>query len=636
MRTEKQSTGTANPTKSRGASPPAHIRTLPRGATFLLAGFGSVALWLGVLVGFTPPASATTICGPDISGTWAPAGNPYIIACDSTVPAGQTLTIEPGTVVWVFSNVTFTVNGLIQAIGTPAQRITLGTNDDWYRGNAIVVNGTAGTNRFEYCDFRNANTGLAINTGNKNEVSYCNFQNNETAISIYSSGGGLNRISYCNFHDGADGVTMRVYGSNTPQTNQIISCIFNNLTSRAVYGEAQGHASYTYTVPGILSAVVKNCVFYNVANGCSFKIFGEHFPIPPGPGRAAYGYAYPQIVGNLFYSVTNSALTTQVGSLPGSGTAVFINNTVISASTGVSAQDPWDATVQNCIFVSCTNATVQTGSLSLGVWCNDYYNNATNFIGYPPSYGLVLPGVPNQNGTPCDAYTNIFQNPLFMSASNFHLTATSPCIDAGNPDTNYWDACLGACGVSLGTAVNDMGAYGGPEACGWVFGCGPEIVVQPSDQKGCLGHSVTFTVSANGPGPLTYQWYSNAGEMSGETNATLTLTELKATDAGKYSVVVSNPYGSTNSSLANLTVFDACTDVAVYWYFRSYMYSGVKVGGLPGASYVLKCTSDLRNTDWSAWTPLATNTMDSSGWWFHLDTQSPHYPHRFYGAKLAP
>ena len=60
---------------------------------------------------------------------------------------------------------------------------------------------------------------------------------------------------------------------------------------------------------------------------------------------------------------------------------------------------------------------------------------------------------------------NIDQNPLFTAPDDFHLTTTSPCIDAGNPDPTHDDACFPP---SLGTQRNDMGAYGGPLACGWL------------------------------------------------------------------------------------------------------------------------------------------------------------------------
>jgi hypothetical protein len=158
----------------------------------------------------------------------------------------------------------------------------------------------------------------------------------------------------------------------------------------------------------------------------------------------------------------------------------------------------------------------------------------------------------------------------------------------------------------------------------------------PQDQVSCLGHAATFVVSASGTPPPSYQWYFNTKTLLvGATNASLALTNLQAASAGEYSVTVSNPGGSANST-AHLTVLDAHTDIQTVWFFGSDMYAGVDVAGLPGATYVLKYTPDIRNSDWAAWTPLATNTMDTSGWWFYLDLESPDSPQRFYGAKLLP
>jgi hypothetical protein len=70
----------------------------------------------------------------------------------------------------------------------------------------------------------------------------------------------------------------------------------------------------------------------------------------------------------------------------------------------------------------------------------------------------------------------------------------------------------------------------------------------------------------------------------------------------------------------------------VHWYFGSYLYAGLSVVGVPGAAYVLKCTSDAGSTNWADWTPLATNTLGTSNW-FYLDTSSPYAPRRFYGAR---
>jgi hypothetical protein len=165
----------------------------------------------------------------------------------------------------------------------------------------------------------------------------------------------------------------------------------------------------------------------------------------------------------------------------------------------------------------------------------------------------------------------------------------------------------------------------------------PTIVAQPGDQKSCLGHSATFTVSATGNGTLSYQWYFNTNTLLvNATNASLTLTNLQGTNAGKYSVVVSNSGGSTNSAMAQLTLFDPYTEIEVEWYFDAYLGAGLYVAGQPGATYVIKYAPDLRNANWATWTPLATNTLGSSGWWFFLDEESPFVPTRFYQVRRKP
>jgi len=59
---------------------------------------------------------------------------------------------------------------------------------------------------------------------------------------------------------------------------------------------------------------------------------------------------------------------------------------------------------------------------------------------------------------------NIAANPLFADADYRLVADASPCIDAGNPDSAYNETCLPP---GLGAPRNDMGAYGGPGACGW-------------------------------------------------------------------------------------------------------------------------------------------------------------------------
>jgi len=81
------------------------------------------------------------------------------------------------------------------------------------------------------------------------------------------------------------------------------------------------------------------------------------------------------------------------------------------------------------------------------------------------------------------------------------------------------------------------------------------ILTDPSDQQAFRWGAATFTVQADGTPSLFYQWYFNDTNLiAGATNASLTLTNLQLTNAGNYSVTVTNLYGPATSADAMLTV----------------------------------------------------------------------------------
>jgi uncharacterized protein (DUF2141 family) len=86
------------------------------------------------------------------------------------------------------------------------------------------------------------------------------------------------------------------------------------------------------------------------------------------------------------------------------------------------------------------------------------------------------------------------------------------------------------------------------------LGVPPSIIMQPTNQTTTVRSNVTFTVTAAGSTPLSYQWEYNTTNLLNDTNATLTLNNVQLSQAGNYSVLVTNLYGSTNSTLAVLTV----------------------------------------------------------------------------------
>jgi hypothetical protein len=82
----------------------------------------------------------------------------------------------------------------------------------------------------------------------------------------------------------------------------------------------------------------------------------------------------------------------------------------------------------------------------------------------------------------------------------------------------------------------------------------PSIITQPINQTNYAGTTASFSVTANGSQPLSYQWSFDGTSLDGATNATLMLSDVQSGEAGEYSVSVSNPYGETNSVTAMLTV----------------------------------------------------------------------------------
>jgi glucose/arabinose dehydrogenase len=85
----------------------------------------------------------------------------------------------------------------------------------------------------------------------------------------------------------------------------------------------------------------------------------------------------------------------------------------------------------------------------------------------------------------------------------------------------------------------------------------PQIGAQPQDTTVGLGANATFSVVASGTPPLSYQWRRDGVAIPGATGTSYTLTNAQATDNGaRFSVVVSNGYGSAISREALLTVRD--------------------------------------------------------------------------------
>ena len=96
----------------------------------------------------------------------------------------------------------------------------------------------------------------------------------------------------------------------------------------------------------------------------------------------------------------------------------------------------------------------------------------------------------------------------------------------------------------------------------------PTITQQPASVTVTAGQTATFSVTATGTDPLTYQWLQGTTSITGATSASYATPATTTANSGtQYKVIVSNSVGSATSNVATLTVNaapPASTDVLTY------------------------------------------------------------------------
>lgn len=82
----------------------------------------------------------------------------------------------------------------------------------------------------------------------------------------------------------------------------------------------------------------------------------------------------------------------------------------------------------------------------------------------------------------------------------------------------------------------------------------PSLTVAPSAQTVSAGERITLSVTAGGSPAPTYQWQKNGVNLAGATSSTLVIAAAAPSDAGTYSVTVTNAAGSVSSVPVLVTV----------------------------------------------------------------------------------
>jgi hypothetical protein len=154
----------------------------------------------------------------------------------------------------------------------------------------------------------------------------------------------------------------------------------------------------------------------------------------------------------------------------------------------------------------------------------------------------------------------------------------------------------------------------------------PEIIAAPQPQRVIDGSNVTFVVSAVGSPPLTYQWRFKSISISGGTNATLLLPNVRAADAGNYDVTISNPAGSTTSESAALTI---SLRPWLAWLRLSNDAPQFILSGTPGDRYAIEFSTNF--VDWAP-ASMVTNVSGI----ILLDAPLPNASQTYFRGRLLP
>ena len=324
------------------------------------------------------------------SGTWSADGSPYRVTGEITVPAGETLNIEPGVTVNFQGHYKLTVNGTLTAAGTEQDSIFFTTDDPETGWHGIRLTGSQSGSSFSYCrfeygktsgsDFPDQHGGAIMMNESDAVIEHCLFINNEAFAEDNGMGGAI-------------------YGINTTAETQITFCTFLN---NSTYGEG-GAIKLT----GDTGADIENCLFLN-----NTVLYG-------GGAICLYGCYDTHIFRCLFAGNVTSYASGGAAFIEGYSARIrFVNCTLFdnhaTGGDGGGVEIAFsDASFTNCIIYN------NPGAYSDNIYL-DFGYAEVNYCNTPLPDGA-------------EGSHNINTNALFVNESegDFHLLPSSPCVDTG-------------------------------------------------------------------------------------------------------------------------------------------------------------------------------------------------------------
>ncbi|MDB6059842.1 MAG: hypothetical protein JWO95_3686, partial [Verrucomicrobiales bacterium] len=260
-------------------------------------------------------------------------------------------------------------------------------------------------------------------------------------------------------------------------------------------------------------------------------------------------------------ATTNKAITIDVGSL-GAPIANFNNASaynwpIITTTTGIIGFD------SNKVAIVTTNIASPLGNGGFGVQLdNTGTTMLLRFIQIPAISANPTSKTITLNGS---ATFNVSASGSELGYQWYHDGVLLP----GANSSSY--SVSGAQATDAGVytvTVSNVGGGTSTAATLTISNAAPVITLQPVSRSVAVGSNTTFNITAVGPS-LAYQWRIDKGSgpialvdgtgdvLAGATTTNLTIGPASHSNEGSYTVLVSNGNGSTTSSAATLSAFDA-------------------------------------------------------------------------------